>query len=189
MVLKRDFLFSNNLIVIFFCRELKSTMGRTSTIVGSPCWMAPEVVSSSYNATEEGAYDNRADVWALGETCTDLTTHVERRRRTIWSKLMYWAFIQEILICFSSWDKAQRPESRYTSHITSHDFRNHRHRTGWWESSLPRHAPDEGPIPNCEEPTSNTLQASKLVQASERLHHWVREMYIHIYLKVLLDIC
>uniref|UniRef100_A0A0A9Z196 Neither inactivation nor afterpotential protein C n=1 Tax=Lygus hesperus TaxID=30085 RepID=A0A0A9Z196_LYGHE len=50
-------------------RELSSTMGKRQTCLGSPCWMAPEVVTSKGT---KGSYDNRADVWALGITAIEL---------------------------------------------------------------------------------------------------------------------
>ncbi|CAB0018434.1 unnamed protein product [Nesidiocoris tenuis] len=50
-------------------RELSSTMGKRQTCLGSPCWMAPEVVTSK---NTKGSYDNRADVWALGITAIEL---------------------------------------------------------------------------------------------------------------------
>lgn len=46
--------------------QLKSTMDRSKTIIGSPSWMAPEVVVCG-----EG-YENRADVWALGITAIEM---------------------------------------------------------------------------------------------------------------------
>ncbi|XP_054282333.1 neither inactivation nor afterpotential protein C isoform X3 [Macrosteles quadrilineatus] len=54
-------------------RELKSTMDKRNTVIGSPSWMAPEVVTSErLEGTETNAYDNRADVWALGITAIEL---------------------------------------------------------------------------------------------------------------------
>ncbi|CAH1389425.1 unnamed protein product [Nezara viridula] len=50
-------------------KELSSTLGRCLTSIGSPSWMAPEVVECKGNKT---AYDNRADVWALGITAIEL---------------------------------------------------------------------------------------------------------------------
>lgn len=43
-----------------------------SSLVGTPYWMAPEVIL----AMDEGIYDGRADVWSLGITCIELA---ERR--------------------------------------------------------------------------------------------------------------
>ncbi|CAG2061376.1 unnamed protein product, partial [Timema podura] len=47
-------------------RKLKNTLDKRSTIVGSPCWMAPEVINCSQKEGDSGAYDNRVDVWAIG---------------------------------------------------------------------------------------------------------------------------
>ncbi|XP_021703004.1 neither inactivation nor afterpotential protein C [Aedes aegypti] len=51
-------------------RDSKSTLGKRGTCIGSPNWMAPEVISSSKNDDE--VYDNRSDVWALGITAIEL---------------------------------------------------------------------------------------------------------------------
>nr|CAD7585776.1 unnamed protein product [Timema genevievae] len=53
-------------------RKLKNTLDRRSTIVGSPCWMAPEVINCSQKEGDSGAYDNRVDVWAIGITAIEL---------------------------------------------------------------------------------------------------------------------
>lgn len=52
-------------------RHLSSTFGKSSSCLGSPFWMAPEVVASSQNEEDDG-YGNRADVWALGITTIEL---------------------------------------------------------------------------------------------------------------------
>lgn len=52
-------------------RETKSTDGKRATCIGSPSWMAPEVVASAKN-DGRSVYESRADVWALGITAIEL---------------------------------------------------------------------------------------------------------------------
>ncbi|CRK93540.1 CLUMA_CG007073, isoform A [Clunio marinus] len=52
-------------------RDLNSNNGKRSTFIGSPNWMAPEVVASS-KRDKNSVYENRADVWALGITAIEL---------------------------------------------------------------------------------------------------------------------
>lgn len=45
-----------------------SMISPANSFVGSPYWMAPEVIL----AMDEGQYDGKVDVWSLGITCIEL---------------------------------------------------------------------------------------------------------------------
>jgi len=47
-----------------------SIVSPANSFVGTPHWMAPEVIL----AMDEGQYDGRVDVWSLGITCIELGT-------------------------------------------------------------------------------------------------------------------
>ncbi|KAK9870541.1 hypothetical protein WA026_008103 [Henosepilachna vigintioctopunctata] len=50
--------------------SLASTFGRSSSAIGSPDWMAPEVIQAK--DAESLNYDNRSDVWSVGITAIEL---------------------------------------------------------------------------------------------------------------------
>lgn len=52
------------------CGHLDNTMGKRCTAVGTPFWMAPEVIECEQKADVD--YDNRCDVWSLGITAIEL---------------------------------------------------------------------------------------------------------------------
>ncbi|PVD18344.1 hypothetical protein C0Q70_20893 [Pomacea canaliculata] len=50
--------------------QLDRTIGRRNTFIGTPYWMAPEVIACDENP--EATYDNRSDLWSLGITAIEM---------------------------------------------------------------------------------------------------------------------
>lgn len=89
-VLHRDIRASNimltkegevKLVDFGLARMIKGEMGKRCTLIGSPNWMAPEVVTSKSEGDQNtkgggggsnNGYGSRADVWAVGITAIEL---------------------------------------------------------------------------------------------------------------------
>ena len=52
-------------------RKVSSTMGKRGTCIGSPNWMAPEMLKIR-NKDDDEIYGIRCDVWALGITAIEI---------------------------------------------------------------------------------------------------------------------
>nr|CAB3267141.1 TRAF2 and NCK-interacting protein kinase-like [Phallusia mammillata] len=50
--------------------QLDKTIGRRNTFIGTPYWMAPEVIACEQNAS--ATYDYRSDIWSLGITAVEM---------------------------------------------------------------------------------------------------------------------
>ncbi|KAF7700456.1 TRAF2 and NCK interacting kinase a [Silurus meridionalis] len=50
--------------------QLDNTLGKQSTFIGTPFWMAPEVINCEKSS--DGAYDCKSDVWSLGITAIEM---------------------------------------------------------------------------------------------------------------------
>ncbi|KAJ8929789.1 hypothetical protein NQ314_017492 [Rhamnusium bicolor] len=50
--------------------QLDRTIGRRNTFIGTPYWMAPEVIAC--DETPDATYDNRSDLWSLGITALEM---------------------------------------------------------------------------------------------------------------------
>ncbi|KAI1287929.1 Traf2 and NCK-interacting protein kinase [Halotydeus destructor] len=112
--------------------QLDRTIGRRNTFIGTPYWMAPEVIACDENP--DATYDNRSDLWSLGITALEMAEsqpplcdlHPMRALFLIprnppprikskkWSKKFH-SFIETSLIK----DYTQRP---YTDQLLKHPF-------------------------------------------------------------------
>ncbi|XP_061903848.1 misshapen-like kinase 1 isoform X5 [Entelurus aequoreus] len=50
--------------------QLDRTVGRRNTFIGTPYWMAPEVIACDENP--DSTYDYRSDIWSLGITAIEM---------------------------------------------------------------------------------------------------------------------
>ncbi|XP_038209487.1 serine/threonine-protein kinase mig-15 isoform X6 [Zerene cesonia] len=112
--------------------QLDRTIGRRNTFIGTPYWMAPEVIACDENP--EATYDNRSDLWSLGITALEMAesqpplcdlhpmralfliprNSPPRLKSKKWAKKFH-SFIETVLVK----DYHQRP---YTEHLLKHPF-------------------------------------------------------------------
>ncbi|XP_017956527.2 mitogen-activated protein kinase kinase kinase kinase 4 isoform X1 [Drosophila navojoa] len=112
--------------------QLDRTIGRRNTFIGTPYWMAPEVIACDENP--EATYDNRSDLWSLGITALEMAesqpplcdlhpmralfliprNSPPRLKSKKWSK-KFQGFIDTVLVK----DYHQRP---YTDNLLKHAF-------------------------------------------------------------------
>ncbi|XP_033340928.1 serine/threonine-protein kinase msn isoform X11 [Megalopta genalis] len=112
--------------------QLDRTIGRRNTFIGTPYWMAPEVIACDENP--DATYDNRSDLWSLGITALEMAesqpplcdlhpmralfliprSPPPRLKSKKWSKKFH-SFIETVLVK----DYHQRP---YTEQLLKHPF-------------------------------------------------------------------
>ncbi|XP_018901592.1 serine/threonine-protein kinase mig-15 isoform X8 [Bemisia tabaci] len=112
--------------------QLDRTIGRRNTFIGTPYWMAPEVIACDENP--DATYDNRSDLWSLGITALEMAESQPplcdlhpmralfliprntppRLKSRKWSK-KFQGFIETVLVK----DYHQRP---YTEQLLKHPF-------------------------------------------------------------------
>lgn len=113
--------------------QLDRTVGRRNTFIGTPYWMAPEVIACDENP--DATYDSRSDLWSLGITSLEMAEgkpplcdmHPMRalfliprnqpprlKKSKKWSK-RFESFIETVLVK----DYTQRP---FTENLLKHAF-------------------------------------------------------------------
>uniref|UniRef100_A0A6M2DRE9 non-specific serine/threonine protein kinase n=1 Tax=Xenopsylla cheopis TaxID=163159 RepID=A0A6M2DRE9_XENCH len=112
--------------------QLDRTIGRRNTFIGTPYWMAPEVIACDENP--DATYDNRSDLWSLGITALEMAESQPplcdlhpmralfliprnpppRLKSKKWAKKFH-TFIETVLVK----DYYQRP---YTEQLLKHPF-------------------------------------------------------------------
>ncbi|CDQ76968.1 unnamed protein product [Oncorhynchus mykiss] len=61
--------------------QLDRTVGRRNTFIGTPYWMAPEVIACDENP--DSTYDYRSDIWSLGITAIETAEGAPRKYSTV----------------------------------------------------------------------------------------------------------
>ncbi|RWS28806.1 serine/threonine-protein kinase mig-15-like protein [Leptotrombidium deliense] len=112
--------------------QLDRTIGRRNTFIGTPYWMAPEVIACDDNP--DATYDNRSDLWSLGITALEMAESQPplcdlhpmralfliprnpppRLKSKKWCKKFH-SFVETVLVK----DYTQRP---YTDQLLKHPF-------------------------------------------------------------------
>uniref|UniRef100_A0A2S2RA95 non-specific serine/threonine protein kinase n=1 Tax=Sipha flava TaxID=143950 RepID=A0A2S2RA95_9HEMI len=112
--------------------QLDRTIGRRNTFIGTPYWMAPEVIACEENP--DATYDNRSDLWSLGITALEMAesqpplcdlhpmralfliprNSPPRLKSKKWAKKFH-SFIETVLVK----DYHQRP---YTDQLLKHPY-------------------------------------------------------------------
>ncbi|EGD75941.1 serine/threonine protein kinase [Salpingoeca rosetta] len=54
------------------CALLQEQVGRRDTVIGTPFWMAPEVILCETSPPGTQSYDSKCDIWSLGITCIEI---------------------------------------------------------------------------------------------------------------------
>uniref|UniRef100_A0A3Q1HIY7 non-specific serine/threonine protein kinase n=1 Tax=Anabas testudineus TaxID=64144 RepID=A0A3Q1HIY7_ANATE len=98
--------------------QLDRTVGRRNTFIGTPYWMAPEVIACDENP--EATYDCKSDLWSLGITAIEMAEGAPRMYPTNKPRICYMSkkfqsFIESCLVKSHS----QRPS---TEQLLKHPF-------------------------------------------------------------------
>uniref|UniRef100_L7JMJ3 Serine/threonine-protein kinase 24 n=1 Tax=Pyricularia oryzae (strain P131) TaxID=1143193 RepID=L7JMJ3_PYRO1 len=105
--------------------QLSATMTKKNTFVGTPFWMAPEVIKQS-------GYDHKADIWSLGITALELANG-EPPYADIHPMKAFKDFIE---LCLQR-DPKDRPSAR---ELLRHPFVRHAKKTSYLTELIERHS-------------------------------------------------